>query len=393
MNTYTKHLWIIILSLGIISCQSPSKLLQKHKYDRAINRVIRQLKKGKAIDPEYRIVLEKAFDRRIQKDMKKINSLKRRSHIDDWEEIIKIAERITALQDKIEPYLPLYDLSGIEAQFKFVKTDVIINHAIDTLIDQYNDRIAQLVHLARSGDKSAAREALSYLDRKEVYTGDQIVGRTLRSELFELGMTKLFFRVENRAMVYLPRMITDELAKLNLGQEQDPWTEIDYEFKPWRIYDYEIRYQIQQFNISPEFVKEIVTNEQKDISTTDYKRDVNGQIVLDSLCRKIEITKIETVTAQVTKVIQNKKTSIRGVLEIIDLDYGHIVFQEPVEAIAVFDKESCTYKGDKRALPADVRITDPPVDFPSDDVLFLEVVDKLKPALIKRFSEFDFDRT
>ena len=388
MKNFTQIAMVLILGSMISACQSPSKLLKKQKYDHAIERVIKRVEKGKSIDPEWRAVLEQAFASRIDRDMNRIKRLKRKNNLGNWDKVYQIAEDISDLQDDIDPYLPIYDEQGIRAEFEFVKTNAIMADAVNRSKAQYYAAANDLLESSRDGDKLRAREALGYLAKIERYDHSYKNSREMGEELKELAVTKIYFDLENRSRAFLPFRFKRALERFDFRDINKKWTVIDYQKRKGRKYDYNIVYQIRDIDVSPELLQETIIEEEKELESTDYKKDNRGDYILDSLGNKIEILRVETVRATVVKVLQNKEARIFGVLEIYDMKEQRRVFNEPVEAVASFEKESCTYQGDKRALSDNLPNLGPPVAFPDDEELLLELTDKLKPALRDRIRKF-----
>ncbi len=393
MKTFTLLSWILCISLLVLSCRSPNKLLQKQKYDEAIEKVIKRVRKGKAIDVEWRAALEQAFAKRIRRDMKQIARLKRKARLGDWDRVYQIASDIESLQDMIDPYLPIYDTDGSPAQFSFVITEPILQEAAQRSVQQYYAAIQDVLSAAKKGDKQKARKALFYIAKIGRYDENYRDIHKLGILLEELALTKISFKLENRAGVFLPAVLASALDGFYPDEPLDPWIVIDPLPIEKRQYDYEISYQITEIDVSPEHFEQTVIDEIKELETIEYKKDACGNYILDSLGQKIEIVLVEVVRARVLKVFQTKEAFMNGILEVRDLNYNRWILSEPVQSVSVFEKESCTFEGDERALSDNVRITGPPVDFPSDETMMLQLIDRLKPAIGDRIGQLDLANT
>lgn len=366
------------LMFFIISCQSPTKLVQKQKYNKAFDRVIKHIKKGKDLDVDMMYALEDAFSSTVARDMSYIEAMKNKNRADNWDLIYDRASAIEERQAKIEPYLPIYATNGQKANFNFVKTDVIKTLAAQKATEKYYNMAKSELIEGESGNKLAARQAYNYLNKINRYNTSYKDQAKLKREAEVLGMTYVKVQVHNNSFNYLPKRLEDQILNRlagSIGNRKWITTETPGINK---TYDYNINYNIARFDISPDNYRETIIQESKILEDSYFLKDDKGDFVLDVNNEKIEITTSETVRATVIKVVQSKEATIAGELIIEDLELRRIVNSRPIIVEKVFLKESCTYTGDERALSGGVPNLGPPVRFPREEDLIRDAVDELE---------------
>lgn len=97
-----------ILVLGTIimfSCKSPSKLLDDGNYDKVIDRCVKKMLKGNA-KAEDMLMLDKAYQLANQQDNESIRLLKSEGRPENWERIYFAYNRLDWRQKEVRKVLP-----------------------------------------------------------------------------------------------------------------------------------------------------------------------------------------------------------------------------------------------------------------------------------------------
>jgi hypothetical protein len=379
-------LCLALLALVFTSCGSLDKLVEQGHYEEAVRLAQKRLTGKQKKNPKYVLALETAFNKMTAADMERARR-KATSGNPNWAEIAAIYDRMQRRQDALSPLLPLVDKRGYEAEFRFVRLGKLIAEAENNAAAQYYAEATALLAEARTGNKSAGRQAYSAFASVENYRAGYRDAEALRSEARELGKVYVSVQMVNETGGFLPRNFERELLRPEGRVLDDKWRFYDFTPVPGKAYDYNARIVINDIQVSPERVNERAYIDEKEITDgTEYVLDANGNVAKDTLGNDITRPRQIIVRADVLEVLQTKTVLVSGSLELFDLRSRRVVDRERLTAEAIFENYASTFRGDRRALSRETRrnLGNRPVQFPTDEALILDAANVLKPRLEER---------
>ena len=385
-----KNLLLLLLSIAMLSsCASADKLLEQGDYDGLVRLATKKLS-GKKKKDEYVRALETGFEKVTRRDMSTIESLQQSDRAQDWEEIMHIARNIEHRQSLIEPFLPLVSESGYQARFTFVRTDKIVKEAKATAMDLYEDKLYELVGVARTGNKKVAREAFHLIDHMCSISGE-FYKPELRDEMWQLGINRILIRMENQSHTILPAGFEEELLSADFSNMGGGWDRYYTEVNEDMPVDYSVVLKILDIATSREEWKETEFPYYKDVKDGwEYVLDAKGNVAKDSLGNDIKRDKIVRVHATVVETYQSKRALIRTRMDIINEQTGARIYSQPLEFEDIFSHTARNYFVDERALDVHLRQRILPVSYPSDAAMILDAFHGLKPRFFEEIRRANF---
>ena len=382
-------LLFIVTALIFTSCASTDKLLERGDYDKLIFLTTKKLS-GKKKKDIYVQALEKGFDKITRRDMARIEELRQSDSPEDWEDIVNIANEIQHRQDRIEPFLPLVSESGYQAKFNFVKTNKIITEAKATSVSLYQQKLDELVNAARKGNKNSARDAYDLIGHLHHLSND-VYQPALRDEMWDLGINKIFVRIENNSGAILPAYYEEELIAVDFENYDRSWDRFYTDINEDTKEDYEVILRIQDVIVSPEGLKEhqhLFTREVKD--GWEYVLDAKGNVAKDSLGNDIKRDKFTRVSATVVETLQSKSALVRARMEVVKHNTGLRVYSQPIEVENVFNHTARKFFGDERALDNNQKAYVEPIPYPSDLIMIMDAFKAMKPKFFNEAKRYNY---
>jgi hypothetical protein len=365
------YLFLIVL-FGSSACASSEKLLEKGRYDQAIEKAAKKLRKNPN-DSDELYVLQEAYSQANTFDKERIDFLEAENRDENWLEIYFLYSQLEQRQDVIRS-LP----TGVRTQFTLVDYDEEIIHSKESAAEAMYQQ--GMEYLDR-GDRQSARLAYrEFQEVKNIYTDYKDVNQRLREAQY-LGTNFVLLRIENNSDKVLPEDFDTELRKIGLGELNSEW--VRYETYPDTsiYYDYNIVLDIQEIAVSPEQVETRKYTEQREIQDgMKYVLDENGNVKKDSEGNDIREPNIVTVSADVTESIQRKSALVGGAIDYIDLQTNQLVTTEKISVEALLERFSALASGNKAALSEETRkkIGSRPAPFPSNEAMLMDAALKLK---------------
>lgn len=387
MRTRYSFSLIAILFISLSSCVSPEKLVEHGNYEAAIEVAARRLAGKKNKKTRLVLALEEAFQKANQRDLSAADRLKRQNRPENWARIHEHYLSIRQRQEAVAPLLPLVSKEGIKANFRFVKVDELEMESREKAAEFHYAEAKRLLRDARQGeDRLAARRAYAELDRIRQYFSRYREVEQLQEEALYLGTTHILVSMRQEAPVAIPNAFERELTAMAVQDLNSQWKV--YHTRPVEglRYDYEVVMRINHIEISPGLVRERQYEETAVVEDGwEYVLDANGNVAKDSLGNDITQPREVTVRALILENYQNKTARVSGRLEFVDRSTDNLIHTEPMFAEVVFENYAATFRGDKRALSRQSRqrIGNQPVPFPSEEMLLLQAVERLKP-FVKR---------
>ena len=375
----------LFLLAVLMSCSGPEKLIQKGRYEQALNTLVQRLERGK-ITAEKIAWLQEAYDhqepiwvRRIEPFLTTTaNSSQLQGALSELNLVIRQQDQMEQIKDRIES-------AGFSVST--LSMDTLLNwkdRITDRLIHAYKNETDTLMVLARGGDKLAARQAYSLYQRWLKLAPDQNRLQSAMEESQSLGTNHVLFIVVDQRH--------DQRTNLSAnGQEYEPgriiddWTVLHFQDEPMP-FDFILYLDVNQLAVSPERVTEKQHYAQKRvIDGYRVRRDTAGNAVFDSLGKVVKDPVWITASARMVEVIKSREASLLGNLELRDEANGAIVWSHPVDLFQRFNNQFARYQGDPRALTNEERRLADNVELPFPETTELQAI--LWDELMNRIAE------
>jgi len=340
-------LFVIISSCGV---KQTRNLLTSGDYDGAINNAVDGLRgnknaKGKQ---DYVYMLEEAFAKAKERDLRNINGWFKDANPQNLEKIYNTYLQLNNRQEQIRPLLPLKLLKeGRDAIFPFDDyTDQIVSSKNALSKYLYDNSKALLANK----DKMVIRRAyddLVYLE--SISPGFKDVAKLTEEAKFK-GTDFVSVYTKNETNMVIPVRLQDDLLDFSTYGLNDKWTVYHSNRQKGIDYDYGLIVNFRQINISPEQVKEKQFDKEKLIKDgVKNLLDANGNVVKDSLGNPIKVDNMKTVRISIYEFSQIKSCQVTAKVDYINFRNNQLIETFPLTSEFVFTNMYSKYRGDKRA--------------------------------------------
>ena len=377
-------LFAVLLLAGCNSVKRNQKLLASGNYDQAIDLAVKKLSKDKNSKKsgDHILLLEEAFKKAKEKDVRRIKFLKKDQNPTANREIYYTYRNLENRQELIRPLLPLYsDALGRNARFKLVDYSEKIVTAKNKFADDLYSEANTLLSYNTILDARAAYNRLTELRNiKPNYTNVN----TLLNEAHIQGTDYVKVGLNNRSGQIIPARLLRELLDFNTYGLDDFWTEYHVNREAGIGYTFGISFNFKEIVVSPERISEIEYHRKKRIKDGwKYKLDRNGNVMKDSLGNDIKIDVYKVVTARVMYTTQSKNVLVGGDVLYRDLLKGRDIDRHPLASEFIFENEFAKFRGDERALTEkDLDFMENDfIPFPSNSQMILDAGDDIKARL------------
>jgi hypothetical protein len=388
-------LFTILLSV-LISCggrKQIEKALYSGNYDPAITNALKKLKsnKDKKRKREFIVMLEEAYHKAVERDLNTINKYKEDGNPEYYKSIYEIYINLDARQEAIKPVLPL-KVGNRNVSFVF-------NNYSDDIIDyryKVSDYLADKgLDLLDSGTKVNAREAYKIFNYIESINPNFEDVRELMIEAHETGTDYVLVSIENKTHHVVPVLLEEDLLNFDTYGLNKFWTVYSSNTDPKLIYDYAMKLQLKQINISPERITERrFVREKEIVDGWEYELDNNGNVAKDSLGKDIKIDKIVLVKARFLESLQIKSTQIIADVIYTNSKSNELLDTFTIDSEFVFENLFASFRGDKRALTAEDReiLNDRRIPFPTNEQMVYDTGEDLKLKLKDIINSYRINR-
>ena len=380
-TTLLLSLFLIVSACGV---KQTRNYLTSGDYDAAINTAVDGLRgnknaKGKQ---DYVYLLEEAFAKAKERDLRDINSWFKDANPQNLEKIYNTYVQLNVRQEKIRPLLPLKLMKeGRDALFPFDDyTEQIVSSKNSLSKYLYDNSKALLVNK----DKMVIRRAyddLVYLE--SLNPGYKDVAKLTDEAKFK-GTDFVNVYTKNETNMVIPVRLQDDLLDFSTYGLNDKWTVYHSNRQKGIDYDYGLIVNFRQINISPEQVKEKQFDKEKLIKDgLKNLLDANGHVVKDSLGHPIRVDNMKTVHISIYEFSQTKACQVTAKVDYINFKSNQLIETFPLASEFIFSNVYSTYKGDKRACEDtyysnfDRRV----VPFPSNEQMVFDTGNDLKAKL------------
>ena len=377
-----KILLFSIITLLIASCGSVNKKLQRGDYDGVINKTVKRLIKDPTDKKDIQ-ALDRAYKLANERDLSRIKLLKTENNPNNYDEVFRRYESLKARQQRVRVVLPL-EMGNRTINYEYIDYDAELVTAKRKAAEYYYEHGKQLLE---NPDKESIRAAYHELALAQQYSGDGFPGlNEMMLEAREKGISRVIVEVHHSDRIMIAPEFRDELLTFNTDGLNSDWVEYHFRHINDQIeYDYAVVINLLDILISPEEVK---TSDQickkKVEDGFDYALDARGNVMKDTAGNDIKIPRFKTLQCTLIETYQRKAATIRGQLEIMELQpMAKLKVKEPIGAENIFEHSSARAVGDEGALdgPAREKLKNEYLPFPPDAVMIFNTAETLKPAI------------
>lgn len=380
-TTLLLSILFIAFSCGVKKTQS---LLSDGDYDSAINRSIESLRtkkeaKGKQ---DYVYLLEEAFAKAKDRDLRNIDMLSKEANPANFERIYNAYLQLNNRQEKIRPLLPLQLLKeGRSAYFPFDNyADQIVNSK-NALSKYLYDNAVKLLKSNNKMDFRKSYDDLIYLE--SLNPGYKDVNKLINEAQLK-GTDFVSVYTKNETNMIIPTRLQDDLLDFSTYGLNDKWTVYHSNKQKNVSYDYGLIVNFRQINISPEQIKEKEFIKEKQIKDgVKTLLDANGNVVKDSLGNPIKVDNFKTIRVNIYEFKQFKSCQVTAKVDYIDFRTNQLIEAFPISSEFIFENIYSTYNGDKNACDESYMpyFNKRAVQFPSNDQMVYDAGEDLKSKL------------
>lgn len=371
---------IIIIALFIAGCASSSKMLQRGRYDAAVEKSVKSLRKNPT-DAEEILVLERAFRIANERNWERINFLKLNNDPRHLEEMIGIYMQLRERQSLVRTVLPL-QLPDRTINYPYVNYDEEIVAARASAADYYYDNALRLM---KQNEKEAYRQAYHEFIKASNYSSTHRGVDKMIQEARLQGISRVLVMVQNHTPINLDKDFENQILAMKPSELDSEW--VEYHFRDLdenMEYDYYIVANIRIIDVSPDITRDNDRVEKKRVQDGfEYVLDRRGNVVKDSLGNDIKSPKFKDISCAVIETLQRKHCTIEGDVEFISMNPRRLLKKEPVGANSTFEHMSARAIGDLDALDDETRkiVELRPVPFPSDYEMVFRTIESMRMAI------------
>jgi hypothetical protein len=371
----------LAFSCGVKKTQS---LLSDGDYDSAINRAVESLrtKKDSKGKQDYVYLLEEAFAKAKDRDLRNIDMLSKDANPANLERIYNTYLQLNNRQERIRPLLPLQLLKeGRNAFFPLDNyADQIVNSK-NALSKYLYDNATKLLKSNNKMDFRKAYDDLAYLE--SLNPGYKDV-KVLMDEAQLRGTDFVSVYTKNETNMIIPTRLQDDLLDFSTYGLNDKWTVYHSNKQKNISYDYGLIVNFRQINISPEQIKEKEFIKEKQIKDgVKTLLDSHGNVVKDSLGHPIKVDNFKTIRVDIYEFKQFKSCQVTAKVDYIDFRNNQLIEAFPITSEFVFENIYSTYNGDRNACDESYMpyFNKRAIPFPSNDQMVYDSGEDLKSKL------------
>ncbi|NND80097.1 MAG: hypothetical protein HKN53_09365, partial [Maribacter sp.] len=246
---------LIILACGGV--KRTQKSINTGNYVNAINNAVQKLSdnKNKKGNQTFVLLLEEAFQKNTKRELERINYLEKDGNPANLESIYKSYKNLDRIQETIKPLLPLYiQEEGRNADFAFQNfSNDIITTKESLSVYLYDNALNLLQNATTKQDYRQSFDDFSYLN--EINPGFANTKNKME-EAYNKGQDYVRVDMFNNTDKIIPAKLEEELLNFNTFGLEDKWTRYHTNHLSNITYDYDMRIELQDINISPEQVNE-----------------------------------------------------------------------------------------------------------------------------------------
>lgn len=364
-------------------------------YGSAIHKSLKNLaqNKTKKANQPYIVLLEEAYRKNTERELKNIAFLEKEDNPSNYEAIYNSYENLRNIQERIKPLLPLtIEEENRNAKFKFREYGDALLDAKEQLSEYLYDNAEELMNNAASKfDYRKAFDDFKYLN--EINPGFED-SEQLMQIAYEKGLHYVKVDVVNQTQQIIPARLEQDLLNFNTYGLDEHWTRYHTNPQADITYDYDMNIAFRNISVSPERVNERQIIKEKQVKDGyRYATDTNGAIIKDSLGNKIRVDRFKTVQCDLYQFTQFKTAKVDGAVHFVDLQTKQEINSYPISSEFVFEHVYANYEGDKRALDNDLvaLLNLAEVPFPTNEQMVYDAGEDLKTRIKEILKRQRFD--
>lgn len=377
------HIFIPVAIIFFVSCSAEIQLINKEKYDEAIDVLVNKMKDYPAKEKDVE-ALTFALNEANQNNFQIIKHLKTSGKPDIWHPVLNQYLLLQKRQQKIIA-LPEFTLDSLH--YEVVKYDNFIIESRENACRYYYAEASKLLETGTAANRQRAYNSL--VITQQLIPGFRDVEQLLKQ--YEANKpVEIVFEIRNEFDDYLPWRLEEELVYLDLSSLNSP----KYLFYADDDKSNDCKYFaviiVKDIKISPENTEELYYTETARLQDgIAYKLDDDGGFLTDSAGNKIEIPKFKTIACYVTETQQKKSLIIGGNVQIIDKSTNQVFNGKFVTGESKFEHRSAKFKGELDALSPETieLIGSKELEYPSDLEMILRASDKFKINAVNEMIE------
>ena len=343
----TLFIFLVLVSCGV---KQTTNLLASGEYDAAIDNAVNSLRqnKDKKGKQDYIYLLEEAFAKAKDRDLRQINLLVKDANPQKLEKIYDTYILLHNRQEQIRPLLPLHLMKeNRNAKFEFDDySDQIVSSKNALAKYLYDNAKALLL----TKDKMTVRRAYDDLVYLEQLSPNFKDTKKMIDEAYAKGTDYVSVSLKNDTKMVIPQDLQRDLLDFSTYGLNDKWTVYHSNKQKNVAYDYGIAVNFKDILISPEQVKEKQFTKEKQIKDgLKNLLDARGNVVKDSLGNIIKVDKFKTVKVDIYEFRQFKSVLVTAKVDYVDLKTNQLLETFPLSSEFIFENIYANYRGDKRA--------------------------------------------
>jgi hypothetical protein len=372
--------FIFIITILLSGCVSSNKKLQKVKYDAAIEKAVKQLRKDPK-DEKQIDILTQSYKVANDQDNERIRFLKMENRPSNWDEIYQAYNSLNNRQTLVRTVTPLIP-AGYASEFAYIDYMPEMVSAKRKAADFY---YAHGNELMKNNMKESYRQAYAEFRRAKDYVGDyEGIDNKIQEAQYQ-GMSRVFVSVQNSSIIKFPKEFEQDLLALDLPSLNSEWVEYHTQnLNNNTEYDYFVNVNVKSVAVSPDQTVQRDSVIRRDVEDGfTYVLDKKGNVMRDTLGNDIKQKKYKTLQCALVETIQTKACRIDGDVEVIQMQPNKVLKKDPIGAQSNFENISSRALGDTGALNSKQleRTKTSIVPFPSDIEMVMRCSESLKMAI------------
>jgi hypothetical protein len=342
-----------LLALFIISSSCAVKqtheLLTSGEYDAAIRNAVDGLRANKNAKgkQDYVYILEEAFAKAKERDLRDINDWFKDANPQNLEKIYNTYVQLNYRQETIKPLLPLHFLKeNKDAIFPFDDYSNALVKSKEAYCKYLYDNSKALI---ATKDKKSCRRAYEDLTALETLISGYKDSAKLKEEALAKGIDYVLVTTKNNTDVIIPKRLQDELLNFDTYNLNDKWTTYHSLAQKGLVYDFDLLIDFKNIAISPEEVKENLFEKVKSVKDGFQNNVLTGNTMKDGQGNPVKVDNMVEVRIKIDEFTQSKTCQVTARLDFTDLDNGQIAKTTTISGSVDFKNVYATFKGDKRA--------------------------------------------
>ncbi len=372
---------LLVISCGVKTTQA---LLNDGDYDGAIGNSLESLKYNKTSKgkQDYVYLLEEAFAKAKERDLRTLDLLTKESNPANLEKIYNLYLQLNDRQERIRPILPLYLMKERRnAIFPFDDYTQGLVDSKNKLAKYLYENSKALLHTQDKMNCRRSYDDFMYLDK--LYPNYKDV-RKLMEEAHFKGTDFVHVYTKNDTQMVIPARLEHDLLDFSTLGLNSTWTVYHTSKQKDLKYDFALLINFRQINLSPEQIKEKEYVKERQIKNGSKPLlDAKGNQMKDDKGVPIKVDNFETVRASIYEFKQLKSCQINAKVDYLDIKTNQLLNSFPIASEFVFENTYANCKGDRRAADDNYMpyFDRRPMPFPTNEQMVFDTGEDLKSKL------------